>query len=484
MTQNDEQKSIVPSTTPGSATKRARSCKKPASASTKKSNTKKPSKPDSESIAKLFSAATNKSKRAILDEKPSEKCETVAEKPLLTAAEIKEKLKNCKNLAKLKEQLSAINGCADKVKQFKEIKVCLSPVKPSYQKSPKKIYSPEKFSVSGLTLIPSPLRACKPSPRSPLVLNSSSKYHSPRLSNLASETKFQPSCTRRLFDDATDDQKNQTSSDKEISSPAYKRFNYLSSRTADNVDVESSDQLPLPMHFRKYLELFKRMDYFSWVYYKRQEVCTFDKLKRSIEQSTHRSFDMNLLLKVLSVGGKDRWFRLSYELVSSSRKLVISPNYSNHDIDIKMNSFSHLLDREKEFHLALLTVVKNEHKNFLEEMKIDLAADKHIFRWHPMFKLDKVVDIKPDKSLLPSSLVVTGANKTSDKSSILHYCVSKKQLVKNDPDSVDKTSKSEDSPGLESKKESPKVIKKGLLKGISMDLLNKVSFLALLLFQV
>src|SRR5699024_4269587 len=48
----------------------------------------------------------------------------------LNVAEIREKLKGCKNLANLKQHLASINGCADKVKQIKTMKVpMLSPAK-------------------------------------------------------------------------------------------------------------------------------------------------------------------------------------------------------------------------------------------------------------------------------------------------------------------------------------------------------------------
>lgn len=91
------------------------------------------------------------------------KCISSPIKPTINIADVKARLKNCKNLAALKANLSTINDCAEKLKEFKSMKVTLfSPVKSSYAKSPTRkqsFQSPEKMSLSGLTMIPSPLKA-------------------------------------------------------------------------------------------------------------------------------------------------------------------------------------------------------------------------------------------------------------------------------------------------------------------------------------
>ena len=87
---------------------------------------------------------------------------TSTKQQTLNVAEIKEKLKGCKNLANLKQHLASINGCADKVKQFKAMKV---PVL-----SPRKIQSPVKLRGKGLSTPSKPLSSpylakCLDSPR-------------------------------------------------------------------------------------------------------------------------------------------------------------------------------------------------------------------------------------------------------------------------------------------------------------------------------
>ena len=82
----------------------------------------------------------------------------------LNIAAVKERLKSCKSLAQLKSNLSSFNNCAEQLKEFKSMKVrLLSPVKTAYvspsKRSSSSFASPEKLSLSGLTMIPSPLKA-------------------------------------------------------------------------------------------------------------------------------------------------------------------------------------------------------------------------------------------------------------------------------------------------------------------------------------
>lgn len=368
--------------------------------------------------------------------------------PSLSAQEIKEKLKNCKNLSKLKEKLSSINGCADKVKQFKEMKVkCFSPVKPSYSNlSPRKILSPEKLSLSGMTVIPSPLKAS----------------HSVVTPN--------PSFSRKLFADdevkveSKPVQTKPSTDVPDISSvdvPAYKKFSYLVKK--NTADYSDEFDLPLPYKYQRLVETFKKIDYFAWVYYKRHETCTFEKIKQSIEQTTNRHFDENCLLRILSVPGP-KWFKLSREYVKNKSHLTISPVYSSDNKCI--NSVTNLTEREKSYVRCLLEITRKEHLKFLSELNLQIPADKPIYRWHPMFKLDSVPDILPKKDILPPEKWSNNPN------SILNYCFRKTKEAET------KEEKKVDSPV---KDNSGDKVKKGLLKGVSVDLLNKVSILNLLI---
>ncbi|KAH9421359.1 replication licensing factor Cdt1 [Dermatophagoides pteronyssinus] len=100
-------------------------------------------------------------------------------------------------------------------------------------------------------------------------------------------------------------------------------------------------------------------------------------------------------------------------------------------------------------------------------MKLNLSADDHIYRWHHMFALDSVSDIKPDYTLLPmkpkirKNSYTTMTNKKS--TTILDYFRPK----------TDSVAKIDDNNNSDKDGDTNK-IQSGLLKGISVDLLNKV----------
>lgn len=246
--------------------------------------------------------------------------------------------------------------------------------------------------------------------------------------------------------------------------PAYKRLAYLTKKST--ADESGELDLPLPYKYRKMLEVFKKIDYFAWVYLKRHETCTFEKLKQSIEQSTHRLFDQDSLLSILSVPGP-KWFQLDRQVCKGKSQLTITPVYC--DSNKCVNSATNLTEREKEYVRCLLELTRREHLKFLAEMKIQLPAGKSIFRWHPMFRLDSVPDIAPNRALLPKQEV------TTDPNSILNYCIRKSKAQ-------NEVVQPEPKPGEESSPVKRDKVKRGLLKGISVELLNKVS-LGLLLSQ-
>ena len=97
-------------------------------------------------------------------------------------------------------------------------------------------------------------------------------------------------------------------------------------------------------------------------------------------------------------------------------------------------------------------------------MKLNLSADDHIYRWHHMFALDSVSDIKPDYTLLPMKPKNSYSAMTNKKSTtILDYFRPK----------TDSVAKIDDNNNSDKDGDTNK-IQSGLLKGISVHLLNKV----------
>lgn len=390
---------------------------------------------------------------------------------LLSLDEIKAKLKGCKNLTSLKQNLSSINGCAEKLKEFKSLKVSvLSPVKSTYQTlSPRKVRNPEKFSLSGLSMIPSPLKATTTvAPSTPSKL-----LQSPYLANCINSprAKERLSCSRRLFED---DEKSQNDEDINESSsssiiPAYKRFAHLTS-SKQSEDQKHVKPLTLPTKFKKLSETFKQVDYIALCYKKRQEVLTFDKLKQKVEISTRRTFDLTTLTKILTVilGGNYRWFKLEHQVIDKKNQLTITPHYSEHVKSI--HSINVLLEREKQFYDLLLELTKREHVQFLAKMNLQLTPSSIIYNWHPMFKLDMVDDIVPDENILPKQK--SNIKFVDNPNSILNYCIRREPLTKTEVGiKLDNNNHEDESEDKSLKAETKKVERS---QGIPLHLLKKV----------
>lgn len=316
-------------------------------------------------------------------------------------------MKSCKNRLELKQRLASINNCVEKLKQFTDKTVDFQ------AKSP--IKSPAK----------------SPAKTSPW------KYRSPIKKVILSPVKTPPCKTPNLsFKSPV---KNKTQSD----------------------DAES--ELTLPIEFAYMLKIFKVIDYNCWRLFKRNEVSTFDKLKQVVEHSTHRTFTLDMLLKILTIDKNTPKFILSWESYSGQLKLVITPKYK--DTIYCLNSLGVLNERENDFRSSLINITKIEHLKFLSKMNLQLPANSTLYRWHPLFKLDSVKDIKPDFTLLP--------NKPQDKkpkNTILDYF----NNIKSDNKETN-TVECSNSDKNNNKKE-PEVIKTGILKGISVELFNKVKY--------
>ena len=376
----------------------------------------------------------------------------------MTAKEVKEKLLKCNNLFALKKQLSTINDCAAKVKQFKEIKV-KTPTKKVFRTPTKQSRSPSKHSPKRAMVSNTPITPIPP-------------LKSPSRITPSKDLSIAQTYRRRLFDVFEDDQSSPQKLDNQNDNQklrSFERFSYLVDKTEDS--------LVLPQKFKVLSEFFKAVDTIVSMHYKRQEVCTFDKLKVSVERMTSRKFDTKKLSQIQTV--LSNAFKLKYDLVSSilsnqkpSYQLVITPIY-NSNVDIRLNS-THLLERHQMFVNKLLDITKGYHKKFLNGLGITVE-DKDLIRWHPKFRLDSVPDIEPNDNSLPSE------PKFGEKSAEVFLENTRQRLGLPSTATSDTNTdhNSNDNQNLDNKTttDSNKKITKGLLKGISMDLLNKVLIL-------
>lgn len=174
-----------------------------------------------------------------------------------------------------------------------------------------------------------------------------------------------------------------SSRDKVVEDPAYVRFNHLAEPQVPS--------LTLPYSYKELAEFFRCCDIIVSMLFNRKEVCTFDKLKRSVEEMSKKSFNKTKLGQIKSVF-PDAYI-LTQErqrsLSGSGYQLVVTPKLPPEEP--KMLTATHLLHRRKRFHALLLSSVKEHHHKFLLNLTPPVnIASSAITRWHPKFPLDSV----------------------------------------------------------------------------------------------
>lgn len=176
-----------------------------------------------------------------------------------------------------------------------------------------------------------------------------------------------------------------SSRDKVVEDPAYVRFHHLAEPQVPS--------LTLPYSYKELAEIFRCCDIIVSMLFNRKEVCTFDKLKRSVEEMSKKSFNKAKLGQIKSVF-PDAYIltqeRLQQRALSGSGyQLVVTPQLPPEEP--KMLTAGHLLHRRKRFHALLLSSVKEHHHKFLLNLTPPVnIASTAITRWHPKFPLDSV----------------------------------------------------------------------------------------------
>ena len=380
-----------------------------------------------------------------------------ADSVLKNVNEIKAKLKDCKNLNKLKEHLSAIKEASGKLKKksSSEIKTSLP-----------KVLSPSKDGkVDNLKR-----------PRCRRNLFDSNEVQND------SEAKNIDSNNNNLSKTIIDLPSSSSSSD--VHAPIYYKRSYLSKKNNVN-DDNIVFHLPLPLHFTQLLQMFKLLDEISSIHLKRQQVCTFERVKQAIEQSIHRTFTLVTLAKVLTVLGRERrFFKLEYDFIDRRSQLTIVPLYPDCIHQMCINSATLLLERQREFYEQLLELTKQAHLKFLSQRNIVLspsqnnsASEVTLFRWHPAFQLDTVPDIKTDITFLPNPQSHDkNSNHRNSPNTILKYLIQRKPCV------FDENNPSSSSCDNVDGHDNLKRMEFGKLKGIKMDLIQKVLFCSIVFF--
>ncbi|XP_077504103.1 chromatin licensing and DNA replication factor double parked [Amblyomma americanum] len=183
---------------------------------------------------------------------------------------------------------------------------------------------------------------------------------------------------------------------KTVEDPAYVRFHHLTEPRPPS--------LTLPYSYSELAEIFRCCDTIVRLLFNRKEVCTFDKLRRSVEEMSKKSFSKAKLGQITAVF-PDAYI-LSQEKVlqrgvgDGGYQLVVTPKLPPEGG--KLLTAAHLLHRRKHFHSVLLSAVKEHHEKFLLSLTppVNISSDI-LTRWHPKFPLDSVPAISP--AALPES---------------------------------------------------------------------------------
>ncbi|XP_032232693.2 DNA replication factor Cdt1 isoform X2 [Nematostella vectensis] len=261
--------------------------------------------------------------------------------------------------------------------------------------------------------------------------------------------------------------------------PAHERFHTIAQPTPP-LSGTSVAALPLPYKYKVLAEIFNCCDTVVNLLGQRNEACTFEKLTDSVQKMCRKRFERRHLAQIVNLMPSAfhvQQVRNSSKSISYNLTIQFGPaeNSSTNRLTVTM---SELLSRKKIMQNALLKVTKEHHQTFLQNLEEPISVDSDkIIRWHPQFKLDEVPDL--EQGALPEAPVVktfTSAKDVLDRGR------------GNIPPRVEKAlssvaKKTEDTPSLkltfsrtpvDSPPKTPEKASSGALKGVSLDLLNKI----------
>ena len=222
------------------------------------------------------------------------------------------------------------------------------------------------------------------------------------------------------------------------------------------------DGLNLPSKYKILIDNFHCLDSVVSMLFNRLETCTFDKIKQGIQKITKKNFDLTHIAQILTIYPKS--FSLCYAkktavdnlnnlnvLTKQSFYLVLTPKLTN---STKMTP-TVLKSRRDEFEISLNRFARKLHNDYLLSLDPPVAiSDDELRRWHPSFIFPSIPESKLPEP--PASL--------NESKSINEFWASKLN--------IQQTVKKQEEPIVNDQKKNK--IKKGILKGLSQDFLDKV----------
>ncbi|XP_076056063.1 chromatin licensing and DNA replication factor double parked [Oratosquilla oratoria] len=294
-------------------------------------------------------------------------------KKQLTPAEIKERLGRCGRLDELRAKLLKVNQCGERLQQFRSNFIENTRETSALNASPKKgTVHPQlkKFSSLDVDVPISPIKS--------------------------------PIKTPRKTPNKT---------------PSFKKYHHLIEKP--------SGTLLLPYKYKFINEVFRAVDTVASLMHNRHEVITYSKLKPAVQEMMKRAFSEKYLGQIKSV------FPMAY-IFKQERKKNLGGHGSrqegeDHQLTVAVNmkykkspagcnlmeklddgflgslpKFEYrkmdsvvIVERRNIFHNALIEILKQHHKEFLESLDPPIIDSlDNIRRWHPDFPLEDVPDVE------------------------------------------------------------------------------------------
>ncbi|XP_064455095.1 DNA replication factor Cdt1-like [Ornithodoros turicata] len=192
-------------------------------------------------------------------------------------------------------------------------------------------------------------------------------------------------------------------------SPAFVKYDHLTE--------SGPPSLTLPYSYKVLNETFRCCDTVVSMLFNRKEICTFEKLKQSVEEMQKKRFGEKQLGQIKRVYPNS--YEFAWEKVntrgsgSNCLKLVITPLFYNATKRPETLSAVELLKRRKVFNCQLLAIVKRHHDSFLSKLDPPMAVPSELLtRWHPKFPLETIPEIEP--AALPRSPQQTTCSSAKD----------------------------------------------------------------------
>ncbi|XP_076599833.1 DNA replication factor Cdt1 [Chaetodon auriga] len=278
--------------------------------------------------------------------------------------------------------------------------------------------------------------------------------------------------------EAGESKHSETQTQDSTEQPAYLQYHTLAQAAPPG--------LTLPYQYKVLAEMFRSMDTVVAMLYNRCETATFTKIKQGVQDMMHKRFEESHVGQIKMAFPEAYTFRQEKNIPSfdssikkSGYQLTVQPSFlSDQNEAHPLLSASCLLERRRIFHLNLVLIVKQHHKDFLSSLvpPLSVAEDK-LTRWHPRFNVDTVPAIQASSlPQPPHTEKLATAQEVLEKARLLIAPKMEKALVSMALKSEDEVAENKEltSPQNSTAPQTSAAPLPTALKGVSQSLLDRI----------